>query len=365
RDIEFTALIFTAEEMKKPKSSRKPIPKVFTLESDAPWTAMKTRLKPLIRAVFKPATLKLEEYNITFVVPRKVTTAMPLASSDNFKHLLKHAVKIKNDPTAKITIEPIPVCAFLLQSVSTHHFISSTRTQARRKMRKLLPKPRRARIRNERDILPANVALNAKIGALRERWLCPTPNGRCGSAHCFIHPDEIDHFPLSHAHFDSWAAAMLKGDGFATIDKPPNNELFDKVNPRTLAARSPLLQRRLELAQKQPTNTVPQININIPPELLAFLRPAPAPIAPPAIAANGPEILIPHDALPGPKLSIEEFCERYALDDEICARFWQNKYTKTETLAYIKLSQLELMGFMGGEIAQIQYAVSSWTVPTA
>jgi hypothetical protein len=116
--------------MKKPKSSHKPIPKVFTLESDAPWTAMKTRLKPLIRAVFKPATLKLEEYNITFVVPRKVTTAMPLASSDNFKHLLKHAVKIKNDPTAKITIEPIPVCAFLLQSVSTHHFISSTRTQA-------------------------------------------------------------------------------------------------------------------------------------------------------------------------------------------------------------------------------------------
>jgi hypothetical protein len=110
---------------------------------------------------------------------------------------------------------------------------------------------------------------------------------------------------------------------------------------------------------------VPQININIPSELLAFFRPAPAPIAPPAIAANGPEMLVPHGALPGPKLSIEEFCERHALDDEICARFRQNKYTKTETLAYIKLSQLELMGFMGGEIAQIQFAVSSWTVPTA
>jgi hypothetical protein len=109
-----------------------------------------------------------------------------------------------------------------------------------------------------------------------------------------------------------------------------------------------------------------QININIPSELLAFFRPAPARIAPPAIATNGPEMLVPHGALPGPKLSIEEFCERHALDDEICARFWQNKYTKTtETLAYIKLSQLELMGFMGGEIAQVQFAVSSWTVPTA
>jgi hypothetical protein len=44
-------------------------------------------------------------------------------------------------------------------------------------------------------------------------------------------------------------------------------------------------------------------------------------------------MLVPHGALPGPKLSIEEFCERYALDDEICARLRQKKYTKTETLA--------------------------------
>ncbi|KAJ7742521.1 hypothetical protein B0H14DRAFT_3515095 [Mycena olivaceomarginata] len=178
-----------AGEMKKPKSSRKPIPKVFTLKSDAPWTAMKTCLKPLIRAVFKPATLKLEEYNITFVVPRK-------------------------DASTKENEEASPKAK----------------------------KGKSTKICNERDILPANVALNTKIGALRERWLSPTPNGRCGSAHCFVHPDEINHFPLLHAHFDSWAAAMLKGDGFATIDKPPNDELFDKVNPRTLAACSPLLQ---------------------------------------------------------------------------------------------------------------------------
>ncbi|KAJ7347867.1 hypothetical protein DFH08DRAFT_1080098 [Mycena albidolilacea] len=304
-DIEFTALIFTAEAMKKPKSSHKPIPKVFTLESDAPWTTMKTRLRPLIRAVFKPATLKFEEYNITFVVPRKVTTAMPLVSSDNFKHLLKHAVKIKNDPTAKITIEPIP----------------DTSTKENEEASPKAKKGKGTKICNMQDILLANGALNAKISTLRERWLCPTPNGHCGSAHCFVHPNEIDHFPLSHAHFDSWAAAMLKGDSFVTIDKPPNNELFDKVNLQTLAARSPLLQRRLELAQKQPTNTVLQININIPPELLAFLCPAPALITPPAIAANGPKMLIPHGALPGPKLLIEEFCEHHALDDEICARF--------------------------------------------
>ncbi|KAJ7861118.1 hypothetical protein B0H14DRAFT_2576260 [Mycena olivaceomarginata] len=94
------------------------------------------------------------------------------------------------------------------------------------------------KVRKERDILLANVALKAKIGALCERWMCPTPNGQCGSEHCFVHPDEADHFALSHAHMESWAAAILKGEQIATINKPPNNALFDRISPQSLAARS-------------------------------------------------------------------------------------------------------------------------------
>lgn len=60
-----------------------------------------------------------------------------------------------------------------------------------------------------RDILPANVALNEKIGELRNRWICPTPGGPCGSAHCYYNDINPEHMPLSHAHFQSWGAATV------------------------------------------------------------------------------------------------------------------------------------------------------------
>jgi hypothetical protein len=60
-----------------------------------------------------------------------------------------------------------------------------------------------------RDILPANVALNDKIGELRDRWVCPTPGGPCGSAHCYFNAINTEHSPLSHDHFKSWGAAMV------------------------------------------------------------------------------------------------------------------------------------------------------------
>ncbi|KAJ7240889.1 hypothetical protein C8J57DRAFT_1245018 [Mycena rebaudengoi] len=121
----------------------------------------------------------------------------------------------------------------------------------RKKPKKKIPK--------ERDILPVNEALNGNIGALRAKWICPTPGGLCGNTHCYVHPDDRAHFPLSHNHMNTWAAAMLKGEQFATVEKPPNTGLFDGVGPASLAARSPLLSRRLELQEKKSTSAAPQI----------------------------------------------------------------------------------------------------------
>jgi hypothetical protein len=49
---------------------------------------------------------------------------------------------------------------------------------------------------------------------------------------------------------------IVEGRPIATLDKPPNNTLFDKLSAHSLSARSPLLQRRLELnAKASVTNT--------------------------------------------------------------------------------------------------------------
>ncbi|KAJ7877299.1 hypothetical protein B0H13DRAFT_2347249 [Mycena leptocephala] len=127
---------------------------------------------------------------------------------------------------------------------------------------------------------------------------------------------------------ESWGAAWLKGTQFADLDMPPNNELFDKVAATARAAKSPLLQRRLELKEQTAAKNIPaapQVDFNFPAELANLLRPAavPAPAAPDAFMPplKTANMLIPHPRIPGPDLSIENFCTLYDLDSDICDRF--------------------------------------------
>ena len=55
--------------------------------------------------------------------------------------------------------------------------------------------------------LPGNKALTREIGRLREKWQCHSTT--CGQSHCYVHPDEKIHFPLSHTHFNVWASAIV------------------------------------------------------------------------------------------------------------------------------------------------------------
>ncbi|KAJ7760056.1 hypothetical protein DFH07DRAFT_703829, partial [Mycena maculata] len=134
------------------------------------------------------------------------------------------------------------------------------------------------------------------------------------------------HFPLGNTHFEYWGSTMLKGKTYADEDKPPNSGLFDGLNNKSLAARSPILQRRLDLKAEKNAAAAPQINFNFPLELHQIFRPAvtaaapaqaPAPIQPQVPLAFQTTMLIPHHLVPGPKMLIEEFCTKYELDNDI------------------------------------------------
>ncbi|KAJ6505674.1 hypothetical protein C8R47DRAFT_1102179 [Mycena vitilis] len=356
RKISYTVSIYTALQLKKPKSSRgPPVTDVFEAYSDAPWERLEARIGKHIRTALDPMILDYDDYKITFTVPRQVTDPIALTGPTKYKLLVTNALNIKKSPGAKILVEQKP-------GPQDKENDEPNDARARKGARK-------TKIRNERDILPGNEALNEKIGQLRARWVCPTPGGPCGSEHCFVNPTDPEHFPLGHTHMESWGAAMLKGPEFADVNKPPNNDLFDKLSPQALAARSPLLQRRLELNQK-PAPQAPQININFPAELATLLRPAPAPLAAaPVLAAPPPpqplpaaNMLIPAHLAAGLSLSVDDFCRIYDLDDDICARFKKFKYKTTDTFVYIAMVQLATMEFMPGEIAELQVAIAKWGV---
>ncbi|KAF8813468.1 hypothetical protein BYT27DRAFT_7230983 [Phlegmacium glaucopus] len=118
------------------------------------------------------ANIPANAFCVLFTITRHVPDPLPLASAEDYKHLLKCTGKMKT-PMVKVILidkENIPPAV----------------------------------IPTEKDILPGNVAKNDSIKRLRERWLCNFNN--CKYKHCFV-PADGPHFPLSHDHFNKWAAA--------------------------------------------------------------------------------------------------------------------------------------------------------------
>ncbi|KAJ7862829.1 hypothetical protein B0H13DRAFT_2354477 [Mycena leptocephala] len=367
-EIEYKISMYTARQMQKAKSSRgHPITEIVTLYSNKPWPTFKTNLLTKINTALKPHSLNFFDYSITFTVPRQVSDPIQLTDHTKYEYLLKKVLLIQKNPTAEIVVEPKAESIANNKENGANGDEDDTTTNAKKGGKK-------TKVPKARDILPANVALNERMGELRERWICPTPGGACGSAHCFSSPTEPEHFPLSHAHFESWGAAMLKGKAFADLDTPPNNKLFDQVATAARAVQSPLLQRRLELkeeAARKNAPAAPQVHINFPPEIANLLRPAapPPPAAVPNVfipPPNTANMLIPYPRIPGPDLSIEDFCSLHNLDTDICDRFKQNKYKRTNAFKFVEVDDLKAMGFMRGEIAELTVAIGGWSqLPSA
>ncbi|KAJ7893488.1 hypothetical protein B0H13DRAFT_1886369 [Mycena leptocephala] len=161
REIEYTTSVYTAEQAQKPRSSRgDPATAFFTLDSDEPWTTLQSKIRNNIRTALELEIVQLTHYRITFTVPRQVKHPIQLHDLTEYKHLVTNALKIKVTPSAKILIEP----------KVAHHANGKENEDAKGKKG-----GKKTKIPNERAILPGNVALNAKIGALREKWQCPTP----------------------------------------------------------------------------------------------------------------------------------------------------------------------------------------------
>src|SRR5262245_34462977 len=57
--------------------------------------------------------------------------------------------------------------------------------------------------------LPGNKALTARIAELRDRWRCNDKTCRTGSDYCYVSGSMVEHYALSHAHLDVWAAALV------------------------------------------------------------------------------------------------------------------------------------------------------------
>ncbi|KAG2369252.1 hypothetical protein BDR07DRAFT_1268105 [Suillus spraguei] len=176
--------------------------------------------------------------------------------------------------------------------------------------------------------------------------------------------DNKEHFPLSHNHFQIWAAAMVKNPPLVTVNQPPNHCAFDGLHDDQMAVKSPLLQRHLADRDKN-TSSTPTINFNIPPELLGILRPLASKNAANTIALPCEDResmpLLPPTMQPGLDLTLIDFCTKFSLVNAILTKLHNNGYTGTHTIKYIVVFELKEMGFMNSEIAAMKDAVEQWS----
>ena len=174
---------------------------------------------------------------------------------------------------------------------------------------------------------------------------------------------------------------QLKGEEFASLSAPPNHPLFRNLPSNQLGQLSPLLERRL---QGKNSNAAPTsvINFNIPPEVVQLLRPipaapelvtgnllAPAPIVPhvplavnPPMYAGTTGMLIPGDRVPGPDMSLADFCVAHRLTDGVRNKLDENGYSGSHTFQYAQWEELKEAGMKAGEIAQLKHAIVTWSI---
>ncbi|KIJ09324.1 hypothetical protein PAXINDRAFT_157918, partial [Paxillus involutus ATCC 200175] len=209
-------------------------------------------------------------------------------------------------------------------------------------------KQKKSQVPKATNIKERNEPVNSNIQALRNRWVCNKKPG-CESEFCFVNAaDGGNHIPLTFPRLDCWAAAMLKGPAFATLEMPPNHQHFQMVPDELRGQTSILAEHRQQLEKAKAAQALapaplaatsgPVINFNFPPNCCNFFK---------------LEFI-------GDCMTVQEFSSVYNLSDELESKLIKHGYISTHALCYTSIEDLELVGLLRGEITQLCDAVSRW-----
>ncbi|KAG5649180.1 hypothetical protein H0H81_005638, partial [Sphagnurus paluster] len=152
------------------------------------------------------------------------------------------------------------------------------------------------------DTLPGNVAKATQIQQLQEKWICDKRTPSCVSKWCFVDSQTQVHLALNPECLDLWAAAILKEDGTATLNNPPNHRLFD---PEHL---SPVLQRQKEALAASSSQASTSAPLTLISDLINSIRPQALPVTPTLPVLDDPTRLLLTSQFPGLDMPLAEFC---------------------------------------------------------
>ncbi|KAI6118043.1 hypothetical protein F5141DRAFT_1061721 [Pisolithus sp. B1] len=240
-------------------------------EMKNPWDMLLAWMLSRIDQILSPKKTGIEDYKVTFHIPCILPKpGLPLVSKEHYRTLSTQINKIASqNPTVNIIILQKPATT-VMKEVLTN---SSTQDEEELDAGGLNTSQRNQKKKDTME-LPGNIHISKNIQLLHDVWLCKKPDSTCPLTHCYFTASN-EHLPLSHKHFNCWAATMLKGNEHAIISKPPNHCLFDAINAHgsiTQEKLSLVLQCHLALESKSnpPQASVPVINLMLGNNILGF-----------------------------------------------------------------------------------------------
>ena len=112
----------------------------------------------------------------------------------------------------------------------------------------------------------------------------------------------------------------------------------------------------------------PIINVNFPAEMFQMFHNPGAATVPRApltqtqpVSLSAAMLLTPSQLQSlGPRLSLDDFCVSYDISQDLQCKLIENGYTVSHSLRFATIQDLEAIGVLRGEIAQLKDAVSCW-----
>jgi len=87
----------------------------------------------------------------------------------------------------------------------------------------------------------------------------------------------------------------------------------------------------------------------------------PAPAAP--TYSGTTSMLIQGDRIPGPDMTLTNFCVAHRWMEGVCSKLEENGYSGSHTFQYAQWDKLQEAGLKVGEILQLKHAIATWSLP--
>jgi hypothetical protein len=103
--IGYVLSIYSSAQMKLVKSKREAVGRPLELESKEPWSTVSAQILVQIDDALSITNFDINNYEISYTVPRHVSQPLPLTSAASYAHLIANATKGKTPAlSAKLTV---------------------------------------------------------------------------------------------------------------------------------------------------------------------------------------------------------------------------------------------------------------------